>query len=131
MQRVRTIPQPGSSQRTVRPPYQVRMEPIEGQPYSPWRSFPAYLVPVHIAAREELSSGAKVLFAVLGFKCGHNTETWPRLSELARRTGRSSDQVRRWRRELERAGLVTVRERAGRTTLVTLLYRRPPAIAER
>ena len=99
------------------PPQPIR----EGQPYSPWRRWPAYVIPEWVMAHPLASSGAKLLYGILAFHQGQKFTSWPGLAHLAKRLGRSEKQVTRCRDELVRLKWLHVARRDGHSSLFTLI----------
>ena len=78
-------------------------------------------VPNFILESKELSAGAKLTYAMLLKYARELDECFPGQDRLARDMGHSERSVRTWLKELERAGLVTIKQRGqGRPNLYTV-----------
>ncbi len=87
-----------------------------GQTYNPWRRFKQVLViPASLAARADLTHGAKLGFGLLIRFAGKDGHCWPSQANLARSLGVSYAQVRRYLDELAAAKLIRLKARPGTT----------------
>ena len=78
-------------------------------------------VPNFILENKEISAGAKLTYAVLLKYARELDECFPGQDRLARDMGHGERSVRRWLKELEQAGLVSIRQRGqGRSNLYTV-----------
>ena len=78
-------------------------------------------VPNFILESQEISAGAKLTYAMLLKYARELDECFPGQDRLARGMGHGERSVRRWLRELEKAGLITVKQRGqGRPNLYTV-----------
>jgi putative component of toxin-antitoxin plasmid stabilization module len=83
------------------------MSEIEtGQGYRPYNLFHGSVVPYSLAAREDISPGAKLTFGELAALMGKAGYCKPSVEHLAGRLGASVDQVTRWLRELTEKRLI-------------------------
>ena len=63
-----------------------------------------YKLPVEIAARKDLPSGAKVIWAVLSDRIGNNDSCWPGVRTIAGDTGQDVSAVLRATKKLASSG---------------------------
>jgi transcription initiation factor IIE alpha subunit len=78
-------------------------------------------VPNFILESKEISVGAKLIYAMLLKYARELDECFPGQNRLAEDMGNGERSVRRWLRELEQVGLVTIKQRGqGRPNLYTV-----------
>jgi DNA-binding transcriptional ArsR family regulator len=78
-------------------------------------------VPNFILESGEISAGAKLTYAMLLKYARELDECFPGQDRLARDMGNGERSVRRWLKELERAGLIDIKQRGqGRPNLYTV-----------
>jgi DNA-binding transcriptional ArsR family regulator len=85
--------------------------PLPGEPFNPYRRFLAVCVPEQLLASRLVSPGAKLAYAQLARHAGSGGRCFPRQAILAEALGVSERQVRRYIRQLERAGLLRTMRR--------------------
>ena len=78
-------------------------------------------VPNFILESKEISAGAKLTYAMLLKYARELDECFPGQDRLARDMGNGERSVRRWLKELETAGLISIKQRGqGRPNLYTV-----------
>jgi DNA-binding transcriptional ArsR family regulator len=78
-------------------------------------------VPNFILESKEISAGAKLTYAMLLKYARELDECFPGQDRLARDMGNGERSVRRWLKELEKAGLISIKQRGqGRPNLYTV-----------
>ncbi len=78
-------------------------------------------VPNFILESKEVSAGAKLTYAMLLKYARELDQCFPGQDRLAKDMGHGARSVRRWLRELERAGFITIKQRGqGRPNLYTV-----------
>ena len=78
-------------------------------------------VPNFILESKEISVGAKLIYAMLLKYAREMDECFPGQDRLAKDIGNGERSVRRWLKELQRVGLVTIKQRGqGRPNLYTV-----------
>ena len=78
-------------------------------------------VPNFVLESKEVSSGAKLTYAMLLKYARELDECFPGQERLAQDMGNSERSVRTWLKELERVGLISIRQRGqGRPNLYTI-----------
>ena len=78
-------------------------------------------VPNFILESKEISAGAKLTYAMLLKYARELDECFPGQVRLAQDMGNGERSVRRWLKELEQAGLITIKQRGqGRPNLYTV-----------
>ena len=78
-------------------------------------------VPNFILESKEISAGAKLTYAMLLKYVRELDECFPGQDRLARDMGNGERSVRRWLKELEKAGLISIKQRGqGRPNLYTV-----------
>ena len=91
---------------------------------NPFIKFIAFFIPVWVARRKELSTGAKLAYGALCRHAGKNGECWMSQRTLAQELGRSRDSINRWVKELKEYGLIKVLSRGrGRTRLYRFIFK--------
>lgn len=78
------------------------------------------ILPFEVLRRKDLSSASKILFACLRFYQGQRGYCWPTTETLAAEIGLSKQQVLRAIKQLEAAGLLTVKRRHRRSSIYSL-----------
>lgn len=73
---------------------------------NPWRMFTGGIVPNWLLMRTEVSSGAKLCYAILAQFAGEAGDCFPRQEKIAERMGCSVRRVREYIRELETLALI-------------------------
>ena len=92
-----------------------------GERYNAYRRFLFILVPLALIKWRRISYGATLLFGLLCFH-GRNGSCYVGDEKLAAELGTSVARVRRWRRELQRAGLIEYdATRSGTNTIFQII----------
>jgi AraC-like DNA-binding protein len=83
-----------------------------GDRFNPYRMFVGAFLPNWLLQREEVSMGAKVVYARLAQFAGEKGKAFPKVETIAREVGLSERQVQRYLAELEEHSLIGRRNRA-------------------
>ena len=78
-------------------------------------------VPIWMICDDEISDGAKALFAYLQWRQGRDAACWPAISTMAHDMHVSSTTIKRRLHELVEHGYVIKTQRTGKTTLYKTL----------
>ena len=84
-----------------------------GEPFNPIGLFHHYGVPKALASRDDISNGAKLLWAILNGYCGPNGLVYPKQEDLARDMGCSIQNIRLLVKQLEKSGLIRITRPTG------------------